>query len=179
VKKKMKNMKRAISVFIMASMLLGLLPALMPIVPVQAYISKPKVYNEAGDTNVTDGVEIVYVGDTLLVNGTGVTAGQPVYVYWDAVTAGGLLNTTTGNADGTYECTIEVPDATNYIQAYHYIWAKDSTSGLAERCNGYLQVNVSLKLDPSSGLPDDPVSISGTGWQSNKVVEVWFDATVL
>ncbi|HUS78651.1 MAG TPA: hypothetical protein VM050_08325, partial [Patescibacteria group bacterium] len=173
----MKNMKRAISVFIMASMLLGLLPALMPLVPVQAAISSPEVWeDETETTNITDDTTInyVFVGDTLFIKGDGVTAGSTINVYWNSVTASGLLNTTTGKSAGGYECTIDVPEAVNWNDAVHYIWVKDTVSLGTARCGGFISVNASVEFDPKSGLLNEVIDLIGHGFSSGEeILAVW------
>ncbi|KKK50266.1 hypothetical protein LCGC14_3126750, partial [marine sediment metagenome] len=87
------------------------------------------------DPDITPGVgfsidyvsedEVVY-NDELSVYGSGVTAGADVSVYWDLLTSDGLLNTTDGNPDGTFDLTIDIPSD---LAGNHYLWARDESTG--------------------------------------------------
>jgi hypothetical protein len=121
-------------------------------------------------------------GDTITVNGDGVTAGVNVEVYWDAVKAWdgekGLLNSTETNADGSFEVDFDVPEAVN---GDHYVWVKDTgtgeTYGGAAVMNSMFTVDAKLSLDPDSGLPEDVILMKGYGFGDEvEIVSVTFDA---
>ena len=79
------NSKKAITLLILATLIMGLMPA---------------VYADISITAVTPGTGVK--GDTIVVTGGGVTAGKTVNLYWDLVQAwdgeAGLLNTTKAKA---------------------------------------------------------------------------------
>ncbi|GAG12732.1 unnamed protein product, partial [marine sediment metagenome] len=108
-------------------------------------------------------------GDELWVNGTDITAGEAVNIYWDFVQAAYLLNTTTAKNDGTYGCYITIPTAYN---GSHYIWAKDLASGLSMRSAGSINVWAKVSIDPDAGLSGDPVIVSGYGFNANEMYNV-------
>jgi len=67
-------------------------------------------------------------GGTITATGNGAIANTPVYLYWDAISDWngilGLLNSTTVEADGSYEVTFTVPE----VEAgTHYIYVRDSS----------------------------------------------------
>jgi len=99
-------------------------------------------------------------GDELTVQGSGVTAGTTVNIYWDYVTVANLLNTTDGLPSGEFECTVELPSA---YYGDHYLWAKDLATGISTR-SGPISVMPKLKLSPSSGLVGDDITIKGYGF---------------
>jgi hypothetical protein len=160
VKKKMK-IKEKLSIFVIAILALSLA---MPLVSVLA-ILEPAVDPAAGP---------YYVGDTLTLTGSAgeVTSGSQVNVYWDIASGSGawLLNTTTGNPDGSYEVMIDIPDTDT---GDHYVWVKDVATAST---NGDLVITVSPEVDTdiSSGLPGDEVEITGTGFGDEAPVNITF-----
>jgi hypothetical protein len=115
------------------------------------------------------------VGDKVWVNGSSgeVTSGATVEAYWDYAAGPNawLLNSTTGNPDGSYEMLITVPEAET---GTHYIWVKDvSTGGTAQEAGGESVIPV-LEVDPDAGLPDDTVTLSGTGFSAESGFNVSF-----
>ena len=113
------NSKKAITLLVLATLIMGLIPA------VYADISEDV-------PNPASGVK----GDTIIVTGSGVTAGKTVNLYWDLVQAwdgeAGLLNTTKAKSSGNYEVWFDVPEAVNGV---HYIWVEDSqTLSVANHC---------------------------------------------
>ena len=106
------------------------------------------------------------VGDTIILTGASgqVTSGSEVKVYWDYATGqhAWLLNTTTGNPDGSYEVFIMVPETS---VGTHYIWTVDVATG---QNNGSLPVQIepTLIVDPSIGLPGDTVTLTGYGFDA-------------
>ena len=135
----MKYTKRVVSLFIIATMILSMLSAFI-VVPVMA-INAPGVYTDDTSTQTLEDQPGIRIdkGDKIFVNGTGVTAGETVNIYWDFVQAAYLLNTTTAANDGSYGCYIKVPEAYN---GTHYIWAKDLSTGLSERSADAAGLNI-------------------------------------
>jgi hypothetical protein len=107
------------------------------------------------------------VGDTITLTGAAgeVTSGSSVEIYWDYATGPNalLLNTTTGDPDGSYEVQIDVPETS---VGDHYIWVVDVATGSN---NGSLTVNIDpeLDVDVTSGLAGDTVTLSGTGFDDD------------
>jgi hypothetical protein len=119
-------------------------------------------------TPVVDDYTVI-VGQVISVSGAGVIAGSTVSAYWDAAVGPDamLLNTTTGKSNGAFVMDIEVPPTVN---GSHYVWVTD---GSAYESTSAITVSPSLEVDPESGLPDDTVTLSGTGFAG----EVGFNST--
>lgn len=109
-------------------------------------------------------------GDKLLVVGSGVTAGNTVNIYWDYVTAAGLLNSTTGLPSGAFECFVTVPSAK---YGDHYLWAKDLSTGTTISY-GPITVIPKISLSPSSGLEDDIITVKGYGFAASSDIDITF-----
>ncbi len=120
------------------------------------------------DTVTVDDVD-VQVGDIITVSGSSVTSGSVIEAYWDVAIGGQILNSTTGESDGTFEMDIEVPQSVN---GTHYIWVKD---GSVYKSSPDITVSPKLEVDPDSGLPDDTVTLSGTGFvgEAGFNVSIW------
>ena len=132
----MKYTKRVVSLFIIATMILSMLSAFVA-VPVMA-ISAPAVLDDEGGNNIEGNLTFpIQYGQKLWIEGSDITAGESVNIYWDFVQAAYLLNTTTAENDGTYGCYVTVPSAYN---GSHYVWAKDLASGLSMRSVGLINV---------------------------------------
>jgi len=152
------NSKKAITLLVLATMIL----ALVPIMPVNATITNPKAWPLAG----------VY-DDEIKVNGTGVTAGATVQVYWDmvqpwdAVTAQGLIGSAKAYPNGTFAVLFDVPQA---LVGNHYIWVKDTNTGETKQTDSAAPfvVSSSLVLSPTSGLTNDVITVNGYGFGATK-----------
>jgi len=158
----MSNMKkRAITLFLISTFLLSMIP----VFPVKAAIQKPEAFSSDGTLNITGVVGYTKVGTKLIVNGTGVTSGNTINVYWDYVLPAYLLNATDGNPDGSYECTIIVPET---INSTHYIWVKDADSVTIDTASSTgIKIWSKLTLSPAKGLPDDVVTVTGKGFKAS------------
>ncbi|MHA2377457.1 MAG: hypothetical protein ACXAB9_14975, partial [Candidatus Thorarchaeota archaeon] len=156
-----RNTRGKLSIIVIAILALSFV---MPLVSVLA-ISPP---------TVVPGAPPYYVGDTLELSGPlgEVTSGSAVNIYWDIASGpdAWLLNTTTGNPDGTYDVNIDIPDTTT---GNHYVWVKDVATSAT---NGDLLIVVSPEVDTdiSSGLPGDEVKVTGTGYGDEAPVNVTF-----
>jgi len=157
VKKEMNKIgKRAIPILVLLTMVFSLFSVL----PASAAIS----ITSLSDTSS-------YKGDTIIVKGSGVTAGATVGVYWDNVLketfsdGTGKMNSTTAKSNGSYEVWFDVPEA---VAGTHYVWVRDlftgDTYGGAYATNSAFDVESYIKLSPSSGLPDDKITIKGYGF---------------
>jgi hypothetical protein len=156
---KMKS-KKLLSIIVTAILALSFM---LPLVSVTA-ISAP-IVTPAGDKQV---------GDVLTVTGIpgDVTSGATVEVYWDIVMGPDamLLNTTTGDPDGSYDVEITVPDSVN---GSHYVWVKDTATGETASSIGFAVVR-KVELDPERGLKDDEVDVTGTGFSAESEITLWF-----
>jgi len=126
-------------------------------------VTQSIVYVQAIDPITVSPAGPYVAGDIITVTGyTGeVTAGSPVEVYWDYATGPNawLLNTTTGNPDGSYEVEVTVPETSS---GNHYIWVKYST-GVFTNC-GPLLISPILSISPDRGLSGDVISLEGHGF---------------
>jgi hypothetical protein len=158
----MKRYSRSMLSIIVTAILT--LSFVLPFVSVHAAIAPP---------SVTPGPW--QVGDKVWVNGSSgeVTSGATVEAYWD-IAAGPdawLLNSTTGKPDGSYEMLITVPETDT---GTHYIWVKDvSTGGTAQEAGGESIIPL-LEVDPEAGLPDDTVTLTGSGFSADSGFNVTF-----
>jgi hypothetical protein len=122
----------------------------------------------------------VQYDDTILVDGTGVTAGATVEVYWDAVQPwdgeAGKLNSSKAKASGSWDLEIDIPEA---LIGPHYIWARDISTG-DTIVFPMVTMNPSLDFDPSSGLPNDDIDVSGYGFGEELEITdfEWWNATL-
>ena len=71
------NSKKAITLLVLVTLIMGLIP----IVPVHAALTPAVALYDTTGAVVTSGDK----GDTVSAQGTGVTAGKTVEIYWDAV----------------------------------------------------------------------------------------------
>jgi hypothetical protein len=161
-----KLSKRAVTVLILTVMILSM----MPLMPVKADIGNVDVYKD--DWTPTDFGEY---DETIIVTGSGVTAGEDVKLGWDGIKAWdgekGTLNTTEADGDGSFEIWFDVPEATN---GTHYIWLKDMETGdtwggITEPDSDF-NVHSRIKFDPSSGLIDDKITIKGYGYADEEEI---------
>jgi hypothetical protein len=145
------NSKKAITLLILATMIM----ALIPITQVYA-IDATSLSDTSGDK-----------GDKIFVEGTGVTGGADISVYWDnalkeTFTSGtGKLNTTESEPDGTFEIMFKVPEG---IAGAHYVWVKDMSSGDVDPNPLEFTVLPKLSADPDTGLEGDDITLEGYGF---------------
>jgi hypothetical protein len=157
------NSKKAITLLVLTTLIMSI----FPIIPVKAIT--------AGGLS---SVSVVY-DETITVDGTGVTAGANVEVYWDAVAPwdgeAGLLNSTKAKASGAWDCEIDIPEA---LVGEHYVWARDISTGDTV-VFPVVTMNPSLEFDPSSGLPNDDIDVSGYGFGDETEITdfEWFNTT--
>ena len=135
----------------------------MPFVAVNAAIGTPTVDDTA-----------VEVGDVITVSGDAgnVTSGATIEVYWDVVVGASawLLNTTTGDPDGSYEVEITVPATPS---GNHYVWVKD-TGTVTTANSEAITVSSTLDVDPEEGLTGDELTLEGTGFDGEAQYNVSF-----
>jgi hypothetical protein len=154
------NNKKAITLLVLTTLLL----TLVPLTTTQA-IAIDDVFDKV-DPGVP-GVPTytgVY-GDTLIVNGTGVTAGKNVRVYWDAVDdwngESGLLNSTKAKSSGKFELWFDIPEAVN---GDHYLWLEDANTGDTIVFAQPITVGAYVEADPDAGLDGDTITLMGYGY---------------
>jgi len=94
-----------------------------------------------------------HVGDTITVSGGpfNVTAGTPIEIYWNTSTGSRnhLLNTTSGNIDGSYTVQAIIPEDSS---GTYFIWVKDTITEIAAKSNAFTL----LDTDPpqeKNGVP--------------------------
>jgi len=109
------------------------------------------------------------VGDTIVVEGGGVTSGAVVNLYWDYVTTAGLVNSTTGNPDGSYEVSVDIPETP---AGNHYLWVKDM--GTEQTVSRRVRVIPDVDGSVSFGLAGEDVDVDGTGFLDDDEIFVYF-----
>jgi len=161
--------KRAIPLLIVALMVLSFMP-LMSVNSIDPVIT---ISDEDYNLDYSD-----QYGNTMIVEGSGVTAGVDVNLYWDAVKAWdgekGLLNSSAAKSSGDFEVWFDVPEAVN---GWHYLWLKDTDTGDTAVAPPFW-VEAYIELSPESGLEDDKITINGYGFNDEEDIDyVYFDWT--
>jgi len=150
------NSKKAITLLVLATLLMSILP----ILPVSAaltptLLSGPTVYDEE-----------------ITVTGTGVTPGATLEVYWDYVQpwngSAGKVAAGKGKPSGAFEVDFDVPASKG---GDHFVWVKDVTTGAIEPA-GYKNVEPSLDLSSDYGLPGDDIDVVGYGFNASVDVTI-------
>ena len=150
----MQHKKKAYTIAIITILTLSIVLAAIPMV--SAAISAPTLTPSSG-----------YVGDSVRVNGTGASLGGLVEVFWETTASENKLNETYATGAGIYECNITIPED---VQGLHYIIVKDVIS----TASNTFTVNPEIELTPTSGIPDDSVDVSGTGFAANGNITLMF-----
>jgi hypothetical protein len=154
------NSKKAITLLIMATMILSLVPILGA---------------NAISVTSTDAAGTNYYGDTIAVWGSGATPGRDVKIYWDGIDD--LLNTTEAEGNGDWEIWFDVPEALN---GEHYITVENVYNGDINTYSTAIDVGASIELDPDSGLENDEVTIEGYGFGDEEaIIEVRFNGSII
>ncbi len=152
------NMRKAIPLLVIASMMLSLIPSAF-----FAYaVAGPALNPAAGQKGAT--VKVTGAAGT-------VPAGTTVEIYWDTTTGAwdgtkGLLNSTLGKASGAYEVWFKVPEA---VKGTHYVWVKTAAG---ETASTAFTVNTKESLSPSSGLRGDITAVTIYGFGGSKDVRL-------
>jgi hypothetical protein len=151
------NSKKAITLLVLATLLLSMVPMTFAAVGIDAVDEEDNIY-----------------GDTVKVEGDGVPAGTLVEVFWDDTTIAwngvkGKLNQTTADNDGSYEIWFDVPEAT---AGDHYIWVKAG----GDTASWSYTVLPSVDPDSSSGEGDDRVDTEVYGQAGSKDIVLVFVA---
>ena len=150
------NSKKAITLLVLATLLMSILPTMS----VSAALTPVPL---AGT---------VYYDDEVTVTGTGVTPGAALEIYWDYVQpwngSAGKVAAGTGAPSGAFDVDFDVPAGKG---GDHFVWVKDVTTGAIEPA-GYVNVEPSLDLSTSYGLPGDDITVTGYGFNASEDVTV-------
>jgi uncharacterized protein YoxC len=161
----MKNLKNKLMTILLIA---TLLTAIFPVLPVKAAITVDPLYNDSESATQNWGD----YGDTIIVTGSGMTAGEEVRIGWDGLQAWdgekGIMNSTTAKGSGAFEVWFDVPEAE---AGYHYLWLKDMENGDTYLYSPPFKVKPRIKFSPSSGLLDDKITINGYGFNASEDIE--------
>jgi hypothetical protein len=161
------NSKKAITLLVLATMLLSITPVIVSNAITVGNLEEWDDGYYPLPTGVTKGM-------TIAVTGTGATPGRQVKVYWDGLDQ--LLNTTTAKGNGDYEVWFDVPEAVN---GEHWITVENVYNGQYDTYLGApVNMEASLSMSPKSGLPVDVITVKGYGFGDEEDVEwIQFDYT--
>jgi hypothetical protein len=154
-----KNKARAISLIILATIILSLIP----------------INFASAVSNVTLSDYEDVVGEEITVEGEDVTAGATVNIYWDLVqawnpaTGQGLIASTTAESDGSFDYEFEVPEATN---GEHWVWVEDTDTNDKLKADAAFVVITDVDLSSESGLEDDDITVEGTGFEGDADIAI-------
>ncbi|MDP7442890.1 MAG: hypothetical protein QGI87_00855, partial [Candidatus Bathyarchaeota archaeon] len=138
-----KYSKKILSIFVLTILTLSFA---MPFISVLA-------------TTVVPDDTTVQVGDIIGISGAASSVpGSTVSAYWDLVTGGTVLNTTTVANDGTYEMDVLVPDTP---AGTSYIWVSDTVDNAMSQA---ITVSPEIDLNIDSGIPGDDLIVTITGF---------------
>jgi hypothetical protein len=150
------NSKKAITLLLLTTMLLSLIP----VISVNA-IAVDAVLDDAYVALAGP----VYYGDTVIVMGSGATPGRMVNIYWDGIDdwdgETGFLNSSKAEGNGDYEVWFDVPEAVN---GDHWISVENVRNGDTDTWLTAIAVDAKIKLSPKSGLEGDEIEIQGYGY---------------
>lgn len=108
------------------------------------------------------------------VDGSGFSSNVNVVIYWDNF--GTLLNSTTTSPTGTFQCYIDIPEATG---GYHTVIARDATGNQATArflVVPHLQIlDVNANAEVTSAHVGDQIRPDGTGFGSSVWVSLYWD----
>jgi len=113
------------------------------------------------------------VGDYVLVEGEGASAGVLVSIYWDKVLAANKLNETWADGFGVFDCYVTIPED---VVGSHYIIASD---GRTDAKSALFTIDPKITLTPDAGLKDDIVTVKGTGFASEEDITLTWNITTL
>jgi len=109
-----------------------------------------------------------YVGDTVIISGTGFAANSPITFYFDSVIVTAVTSTT--NANGSFpNTTFTIPSTS---RGGHTIEARDASLNSA---TATFAVANKITVSPTSGAVGDTVTINGTGFAASSPITFYFD----
>jgi hypothetical protein len=111
-----------------------------------------------------------YVGDTVTVNGTGFGVSKSITLYYGTTS----IDTDITDSDGTFEdFTFTIPAST---EGNHTVKVQE-TVATTNYATDVFTVIPKITIDPTSGAVDVEVTITGTGFESNSDITVYFDSS--
>jgi hypothetical protein len=120
-------------------------------------------------------------GSTVTVTGQGFSPNEQVNVFWDSTgTSGTKLSTVTADSTGAFSTNVTVPAGS---EGGHYIVGLGATSGAKASRTFTLTggstpvVDGRITIDPTSGPGGTRVTVNGTGYEPNEVVDIFWDST--
>lgn len=128
------------------------------------------IYSEDGAAIVTSGRAF----DIVLIQGTGVTAGGKVDIYWDSVSAeddstgSGYKATATGTTSGTFSLKLTIPSTS---VGPHYVWIQDVNSRETIGSNVF-NVLPKISLSSDRGYIGDNIEVKGYGFEQNSNIDI-------
>jgi len=156
------NSKKAITLLVLATLLLSMVPMAFADVGIDDVDEDDNNYDS-----------------TVKVEGSGVPAGTLVELFWDDTTGAwngvkGKVNESYADNDGTYEIWFDVPEST---ALEHYIWAKAG----GDTDSWEYMVEPRVKTASSSGEVEDRIDTDVYGQAGSKDVVLLFvnDADIL
>ena len=167
------NNKKAITLLLLATMIL----ALVPVIPVSAAL----------DNVLVDGsyTQLVY-DQEVSINGSGVTPGSTIELYWDYVQPwdgeAGKIGSASGKPSGLWEIEFDVPEA---IAGDHFLWVKDVSTGETiiidtDQAGDAFTMLPSLELSNDNGLAGEPITVYGYGFNATSDISyILFGNTTL
>ena len=118
--------------------------------------------------DVTANVSTANVGDTVTVSGTGFAASTSVTIYFDGVSEGTDTTNTTGNFTGF---TFTVPATVEGT----YIIEAEETYATSYYDTVNLEIDPKITINPTSGVVDDIVAVTGSGFDGTSTVTISFN----
>jgi hypothetical protein len=159
--------KRSLTLLIVATMVIGLMPSVMMANAVLGAITY--------DANGVPGLPATSVkGDKIKVFGAGpVAAGTLVEIYWDdtikttwdSATASGKLNSTAASGTGAWEVWFKVPSC---VYGVHTLWIKEVSSGTTATAT--FNIRPKISPDPTTGVVGDTITLSYYGYSKSKEI---------
>ncbi|MBC8274570.1 MAG: hypothetical protein H8E40_06355 [Chloroflexi bacterium] len=128
------------------------------------------IYSEGGAAIVTSGRAF----DKVLIQGTGVTAGGKVDIYWDSVSAedastgSGYKATATGTTSGTFSLKLTIPSTS---VGPHYVWIQDVTTRETIGSNVF-NVLPKITLSSDKGYIGDNIEVKGYGFEQDSNIDI-------
>jgi len=132
-------------------------------------------HKETASFTVDPGITLVpsrgVVGSPIIVYGSGFSASEDVWIYFDAT----LVNSTAkAESDGTLNATFTVP--TGVSTGTHEVTALGKTSGNSYTAT-FTVPTLSITLSPTCGPSNSTVTVTGEGFTRFGLVRIYFDGT--
>ncbi|MDD5081797.1 MAG: hypothetical protein PHU08_00345 [Dehalococcoidales bacterium] len=109
-----------------------------------------------------------YVGDQLIVTGTGFMASRAITIRFDTA----AITTAASNASGSFTGTFTIPAA---VASSHTVTATDNSNS----ASASFSVLSSVSLSPTSGIPDTVVTVSGNGFRASRTIVITYNGTTI